>query len=280
VLAIGRAIRALPAPPARSVVLALWDGEELGLLGSKHYVAHPLVPLADVVAYLNFDIQGANLAPSARELSFAVGTESGGAMLATFAQDAIDAVGLGTRRLTVTFGQGRSDYQPFWLKQIPVAFFTDATNACYHSSGDEVAIVDFHKLSRQAEIGFRLAVALAEAAERPSYTPLVALDTYEDLLVLADFLTQVLADLDVVSPFYQDYLLSLEATAQDRVAAGPEAFSPTDALTIAQNALVVATDGLPCDPALLPEPGVALAGAAALLALARVARRRASRRSR
>jgi hypothetical protein len=258
-------------------VLALWDGEELGLLGSKHFVEHPLVPLADVVAYLNFDIQGANLAPSARDLSFAVGSESGGEMLSGLTQDAIDHVGLGTQRLSLTFGQGRSDYQSFWAKQIPVTFFSDATNACYHTTGDEVDIVDFGKLSRQAEIGFRLAVSLTEAAGRPSFEPVAALDTYEDLLVLSAFLTRALADLDVVNPAYQDYLLSTEATARGRVEAGPDAFGPTDALTVAQDALVVSTYGLPCDPALLPEPSVAAAGAAGLAALAALARRAAGR---
>ena len=44
VLAIGRALRALPAPPARTVVLALWDGEELGLLGSRYFVNIPSFP--------------------------------------------------------------------------------------------------------------------------------------------------------------------------------------------------------------------------------------------
>lgn len=277
VLAIGRALRALPVPPARSVVLALWDGEELGLLGSKHFVAHPLVPLADVVAYVNFDIQGANLAPSARDLSFAVGTESGGEMLAALAQDAIDTVGLATQRLSVTFGQGRSDYQPFWAKHIPVAFFTDATNACYHTTSDDVDIVDFRKLSRQSEIGFRLVVALSEAAARPTFEPVLALDTYEDLLVLSGFLTRTLADLDVIHPQYQSDLQDLEATARARVEAGPEAFGPTDALTIAQDSLAIATGGLSCDPALLPEPGAGIAEAAALLAgIALAAKRRAS----
>src|SRR5437867_2255220 len=72
VLAIGRALRRLPTPPRRSVVLALWDAEEDGLLGSLYYVNHPVVPLASTVAYVNFDIQGANLLPTLRDTSFAV----------------------------------------------------------------------------------------------------------------------------------------------------------------------------------------------------------------
>lgn len=274
VLAIGRAIRALPAPPARSVVLALWDGEEIGLLGSKYFAAHPLVPLADVAAYVNFDIQGSNLAPSAREMSFAIGAESGGELLTAHVQDAIDAVGLDTRQLTVTFGQGRSDYQSFWTQDVPIAFFSDATNACYHSTRDDVDIVDFGKLSRQAEIGFRLAVALTEDAARPDFVPLVALDTYDDLLVLSAFLSRTLADLDLVHPSYQDDLVEIEATARERVEEGPEAFTPTEALTVAQDALTIATNGIPCDPELLPEPGAELAAVALLAGLAIATRRR------
>lgn len=275
VLAIGRAIRALPAPPSRSVVLALWDGEELGLLGSKYFAAHPLVPLADIAAYVNFDIQGSNLAPSAREMSFAIGAESGGELLTTHVQDAIDAVGLGTRQLTVTFGQARSDYQSFWSEDVPIVFFSDATNACYHSTSDDVDIVDFGKLSRQSEIGFRTVVALTEDVARPSFVPLVALDTYEDLLVLSAFLTRTLADLEFVDPSYQDDLVEIEATARERVENGEEAFTPTQALTVAQDALTIATNGIPCDPELLPEPGSDLFAAAALLAgVAIKARRR------
>jgi Peptidase family M28 len=277
VLAIGRALQALPTPPARSVVLALWDGEELGLLGSRHFVKNPLVPLEDVVAYVNFDIQGANLAPSARDTSFAIGTESGGALLSGMTEDAIAAVGLGTRRLSVNFGQARSDYQPFWANDVPVAFFTDATNACYHTSGDEASIVDLHKLSRQSEIGFRLVLALAESAARPTFQPLTQVDTFEDLAVLSGFLTGALADLDLVSPSYQDPLLALEEQARTEVEAGPGAFNQYDALGIAVGALEIATNGFPCDPLLLPEPDAGPVAAVAALVLALAAGRRRAR---
>ena len=63
------------------MILAAWDREEDDLGGSKYYVDHPLVPLAKTVAYVNFDIQGANLLPSLQNNSFAVGAETGGATL-------------------------------------------------------------------------------------------------------------------------------------------------------------------------------------------------------
>jgi len=272
VLAIGRALLALPTPPARSVILALWDGEEDGLLGSGHFVDHPLVPLADVAAYVNFDIQGANLAPSVREMSFAIGAESGGALLTALTRDAIDAVGLDTRLLSVTFGQARSDYVAFYNQAVPIVFFSDATNACYHTTGDEVEVVDFGKLARQSEIGFRLVLALAEG-ERPVAAPIQALDTYEDLLAISDILTRSLADLDFVFPAYQGQLQSLEALARTRVEDGPEEFDPTEALEVALGAIEVTTNGFPCDPLLLPEPGAGALAALAGLLLASGARR-------
>src|SRR5262245_39146794 len=57
VMAVGRALARLATPPRRSVVFALWDAEEDGLVGSAWYVNHPLVPLAQTRAYVNLDIQ-------------------------------------------------------------------------------------------------------------------------------------------------------------------------------------------------------------------------------
>ena len=58
--------------------MALWDAEEDGLLGAEAYVADPVVPLEDTVAYLNWDIQGANLSPALAGVTVMVGTETGG----------------------------------------------------------------------------------------------------------------------------------------------------------------------------------------------------------
>jgi len=36
--------------PARSVLFAAWDDEEMGLKGSRYYVQNPAYPLTDTVA--------------------------------------------------------------------------------------------------------------------------------------------------------------------------------------------------------------------------------------
>jgi len=47
-----------PETPQRGVIFAAWSGEELGLVGSSHYVNNPPVPLDKTVAYFNFDMVG------------------------------------------------------------------------------------------------------------------------------------------------------------------------------------------------------------------------------
>ncbi len=113
VLQLVRAFGYAPQHPRRTIVFAFWDREEDGLRGSMFYAQNPLVPLAQTVAYVNLDIQGANLRPSLRNLSFAVGAETGGARLQQIVQSAIDPGTLDTRELSSVFGQGRSDYVNF-----------------------------------------------------------------------------------------------------------------------------------------------------------------------
>ena len=55
VLEVARAFARGPRPD-RSVVFALWTGEERGLLGSETYAQHPVYPAAKTVANLTFDI--------------------------------------------------------------------------------------------------------------------------------------------------------------------------------------------------------------------------------
>jgi Zn-dependent M28 family amino/carboxypeptidase len=55
VLAIARAMSALPARPRRSVLFLFVAAEEQGLLGSEYYAKHPTFPAGKIVANLNYD---------------------------------------------------------------------------------------------------------------------------------------------------------------------------------------------------------------------------------
>jgi Zn-dependent M28 family amino/carboxypeptidase len=55
VLAIARALAALPKHPRRSILALFVAGEERGLLGSQYYAEHPSVPAGRIAADINVD---------------------------------------------------------------------------------------------------------------------------------------------------------------------------------------------------------------------------------
>jgi hypothetical protein len=251
VLAVAKAIAKLPEPPRRSVVIALWDAEEDGLEGAEYYVEEaPLVPLAQTVAYVNLDLLGATLIPSLASNTFAIGSETGGAVL----RDAIDAAAalhpaVELTPLSEAFGQGRSDYRPFALAGVPTVFFGDGSSACYHTAGDDLSRVDWKKLAQQSAIAFRTVVALTEGATAPVFAPPNAAPVYEDALELQRVLAlAVPADLPLFTPEVQTKI-QFGADVIDQIAdEGPAEFDGTDAgSTLVQAGIFVTElEALPC----------------------------------
>ncbi len=249
VLAIGRAIRKLPTPPRRSVVLALWDSEEDGLLGSLYYITHPLAPLGQTRGYVNFDILGQNLVPSLRETSFAIGAETGGPALQSFVENAVATEGLQTELLSYIFGQLRSDYVHFVNAGVPTVFFSDATGPCYHTIGDTPKILNTRKLKAQSRIGYRITVALAEGATTPAFQPPnPGLAVYADAVALQGVVARARDDLPMFAPTQQAILQGVDASLTQIVADGPALFDSFDVNTVLGSALQTlgAIETLPC----------------------------------
>jgi Zn-dependent M28 family amino/carboxypeptidase len=68
VMAIAKAIKALPEPPRRSVLVALVGAEEQGLLGSLYYANNPTFPPGKIAANLNYD--GGNIWGHTHDVTF------------------------------------------------------------------------------------------------------------------------------------------------------------------------------------------------------------------
>jgi hypothetical protein len=232
VLGIGRAIAAQPTKPRRSVILALWDREEDGLLGSLHYVQNPLVPLADTVAYVNFDIQGANLLPSLRNTSFAIASETGGSRFQDIVRTAIGDRALDTGVLSSVFGQGRSDYVNFISRSVPSVFFTDATGPCYHTVDDEIGIVDFPKLDIQIATALAVTRELATTSDPPGFVAGTPAATFDDAVVIARAVNRAWVDRERFSEADQQTFATIRANVLKIVADGREAFDAADVGTL------------------------------------------------
>ena len=148
-----------PNPPGARVRLAFWGAEELGLLGSRHYVRSlDRAERRRIDAYLNFDMVGS---PNAVPEYYADGDERLGRVLRRAAGRPLGGVSVG----------GASDHAPFMEAGIPVnGLYTGASergpggrprDACYHLACDTVA-----RVNRQVLL--RMARAAAEALEQLS----------------------------------------------------------------------------------------------------------------
>jgi hypothetical protein len=248
VLDIGLLFSAPANYPRRSVILAFWDAEEDGLLGSQYFVDNPLIPLNDTVAYINFDIMGANLLPSLRGFSIAVGAETGDAALEEAVEAAIATEPLEVKQFSEVFGQGRSDHANLIAAGVPSVFFTDSTGPCYHTTGDDISVVDFNKLHQQIRIAWRLASSLASGEVSPEFNATAPLATYSDALALDALITQALPDIDRFDPGQQANLLGWASTVANIVADGEALFDQNifTLLLTAQNVVSLLTTG-ECD---------------------------------
>jgi Zn-dependent M28 family amino/carboxypeptidase len=230
VLAVGKAIHKLPEPPRRSVVLALWDAEKDGLLGSAHYVADPLVPLAQTVAYVNLDVLGTVQLPSLRQNTYVLATETGGDVLRGVVDAAVGSQALTASFLSYAIGGSRGDDASFVEAGVPTLWLTSGPHPCFNSAGDEFRRLDLEKLAEESAIAFRTVVGLAEAETAPVFVAPSATAVYEDAVTMSQILTlSVPADLALYPPGTQSQITATKAAIEAAVAAGEGAFDAADA---------------------------------------------------
>lgn len=137
------------ARPARSLVFVAFSAEEMGLLGSEHFVSHPPFPLERVSAMVNFDMVG-----RLRDERLQVfGTETAAEFPALL--DSLDAASpLELSR--IGDGYGPSDQTSFYARDIPVLHLFTGTHSEYHHPDDDWELINAEGM---AEIG-DLAVGL------------------------------------------------------------------------------------------------------------------------
>ena len=145
----------------RTLVFVLFGAEEIGLVGSGHYVRHPTVPLDRTVAMLNFDMVG-RLHDADVRVS---GTDSGSTLREVAGRAAAD---LGVRADLRGSPFGPSDHSRFYAAGAPVLFFHTGSHPDYHRPGDTADKIDAAGMARIAALGGRIAERLA-TGNRPVY---------------------------------------------------------------------------------------------------------------
>jgi Zn-dependent M28 family amino/carboxypeptidase len=168
VMEIARVLAAGP-PPKRTVVVAATTGEEVGLLGTRWYIAHPARPLDAMVANLEIEMIG-------RPDSLAGGAGRG--WLTGFERstmgDLFTSAGLpivADRRVDQQFFM-RSDNIAFAQRGI-VAHTLSSYNMHkdYHEPSDDVVHVDFAHMTRLIDVAVRAARLLADSPAKLEWKP-------------------------------------------------------------------------------------------------------------
>jgi Peptidase family M28/PDZ domain/PA domain len=138
VLELARAMAAGPRP-RRSILFMTYSAEEMGLLGSEHYVDNPTVPLENIKAMLNLDMIG-----KYGQREFTIYGVSTGKEFADLVKAAAEVAGV-TKVSTPlrTDGLfGASDHASFHRKKIPVLFAFTGMHRQYHKPEDDWERID------------------------------------------------------------------------------------------------------------------------------------------
>ncbi len=162
-LEIARHFASQPQKPTRRLVFIAFTGEEQGLLGSTHYVKHPVFPLESTIAMINFDMVG-RLANNELTLS--------GVETASEFSRWIDQVNErhGFDLTKIPGGLGPSDHASFCRQQIPVLHFFTGFHDEYHRPSDDVELLNIAGMCRVSDFATELVELLLARPERPRFT--------------------------------------------------------------------------------------------------------------
>lgn len=169
VLEVARILR--DAPPRSDVLIALWSGEEEGLLGSQHWVRSPTLPLERVRANLNLDMVGRAGAGKLQVLG--VGTA---AEFAAWMEPAGRAAGLEISASLSGQGLGGSDHHSFLAQRIPALHLFSGTHADYHRPSDDTERVEAAGMAKVTRLCLDL-VERTQAVATLAYSAPPAQDT-------------------------------------------------------------------------------------------------------
>lgn len=180
--------------PRRSVLFAIWDAEERGLLGAWYYTLRPLFPLPRTVANLNLDMIGRNeevpqnAGSRFRGLEAQTSTSNANAInilgstrtptLASVVDSANTALAAATdaEALTLRFRYDnnesnllrRSDHWPFLESGVPAVWFHTGLHPDYHTPDDDPERIEYEKMTRIVRLVHQTSWEIANAETRPT----------------------------------------------------------------------------------------------------------------
>lgn len=143
----------------RSLVFVAFDGEELGLLGSRHFTANPLIDMKSVMAMVNFDMIG-------RLKTVDPAIMVGGTGTSAESDSILSSLNTGSIKLNYSpEGFGPSDHAAFYAENITVFYFSTGAHEDYHTPDDDWDRINFAGEKELLEISLQLITVLADSPE-------------------------------------------------------------------------------------------------------------------
>jgi Peptidase family M28/PDZ domain/PA domain len=166
VLELARLFAPMKGELQRGILFASFAGEELGLLGSAHWVQKPTLPLEKAVAMLNMDMIG-----RIKDDKVYIGGVGTGSTLKGVLEQAQSK-----SNFKVEYslgGYSASDHTSFVTKKIPVLFFFSGLHSDYHKPSDTWEKINSQSAARLVGVVASTGLQLASAPERPTFLTVV-----------------------------------------------------------------------------------------------------------
>ena len=145
----------------RTLVFMAFGGEELGLLGSKHYVNNPTIDLSKVQLMVNLDMVG--------RMDEENNVELGGSPSAKNFSSKLHPFFVNSKINIIDLGKGifsRSDHYNFYKKDIPVLFFFTGIHPDYHTATDDEDKINYDGMMEISKVVEPIIAEFANVEER------------------------------------------------------------------------------------------------------------------
>lgn len=169
-LLVAKAITSSDVKPKRSIVFMAFNGEEMGLIGSRYYTENPIIPLEKMACLLQMDMVGRNEEKDGDKPEDNVDTIHlvGSKRIS---QELHDITIAANKHIGFKFEYdeegvyGRSDHANFARKGVPITFLFSGFHPDYHQPTDTVDKINFRKILSSARLNYLVVQKVASLPE-------------------------------------------------------------------------------------------------------------------
>ncbi len=176
VMALASALSSLERRPRRSIAFIAFHGEESGLVGSRFYAQHPVIPVARTVADINIEMVG--------RTDDTEGDQHKRASVTGFDYSDVGQIFQRAGALTgITVFKHPKNSDPYFARsdnQALASLGVPAHTVCvtfqypdYHGAADTWQKIDYDNMARTVRMIGTAVVGIADAREEPRWNPAV-----------------------------------------------------------------------------------------------------------